>query len=160
MTTFAYYGYGAVPGVSDLVETVENEVFYGNWDYNRSWIENLLIGSSARDAGNGSTPEVLRPGLLMGVITATKKWVHWDDGAVDGSEVLRGILWHSIAVTDLAGGQQDKYMGYIATGGFVKAKGILVPGSTDIGLVGDPKEAAVRTAMDAGDFHLDDRHYQ
>lgn len=32
-------------------------------------------------------------GTVMGQITASKKWKHWDVAAVDGSEVAKGILF-------------------------------------------------------------------
>jgi hypothetical protein len=51
-------------------------------------------------AGSGTTVEYAR-GTVMGIVTATGKWVPYDDdGSDDGRRVARGILAFDISVDD------------------------------------------------------------
>src|SRR5262245_8433383 len=58
----------------------------------------VIDGSKTRDPGNGSTPQFLRPGLLMGRTTATKKYRN----AVIGVSNLAYADNDSTIQTDLA----------------------------------------------------------
>lgn len=53
--------------------------------------KNVVLDSTARDATNTPTT-TLRPGLVLGKITASGKYKQYDDSATDGSEVADLIL--------------------------------------------------------------------
>ena len=57
------------------------------------------VASSARDSGN-SVSTTLRPGLVLGKITASGKYAQYDPSASDGTEVAAGILKDQIKVID------------------------------------------------------------
>jgi len=62
---------------------------------------------------------VLEAGTVMGRVTASKKYVAYDDTAVDGSQVARGILRNSIDCTDADG------LGDLVMSGIVKLSKII-----------------------------------
>ncbi len=59
----------------------------------------VTVASTARDSGNTPTT-TLRKGLVMGKITASKKYAEYDDAETDGTEVAVGILADSVDLTD------------------------------------------------------------
>ncbi len=148
---------GLVPGISAIRETVEKEVFWGPWEYNRAFIVPTWLDGAARDAG-GSPTTLLRPGLLLGMNSSTYKWSEWDATATDGTEKIAGVLLYAEYMQS-QGSNQDKWYGYIAVGGNVKASSILVPGNASYGLAGDANEYYVRSLM-APRFRFDDMHHE
>jgi hypothetical protein len=62
------------------------------------------LDPAARDALGGHTPTTtLRSGLVMGLVTATKKWKEYDDADADGTQVARGVLLHPVRLFDAFG---------------------------------------------------------
>ena len=59
----------------------------------------IVVVSTARDSGNSPTT-TLRPGLVLGKITATGKYGQYDNSAADGSEVATGVLYDQVKVID------------------------------------------------------------
>ena len=43
---------------------------------------------------------LLRTGMIVGQVTATKRWLPWKATATDGSEVAAGILWAPLVTQD------------------------------------------------------------
>lgn len=62
-------------------------------------IKGVPIDPAARDATNTPTT-TLRSGLVMGIVTATKKWKEYDNTDGDGTEVAAGILLAPVKLLD------------------------------------------------------------
>lgn len=113
--------YGLTPGITTSRETYENEFRWGSqW---QGIFANGLISGAARDVGNSPTYE-LRPGLLLGQVTANGKYTSYSPTATDGSEVAAGILIEALRVQDFEGNNQDRFYA-ILVGGPVKATKVL-----------------------------------
>lgn len=77
------------PGMADPTLSVENEFTWGPID--PAHLISIVLVSSAVDSG--STPTTtLRPGLVLGQITASGKYKQYDPTSTDGSEVPVGVL--------------------------------------------------------------------
>lgn len=59
----------------------------------------VTIASAARDSGNTVTT-TLRPGLMLGKITASGKYTNYSNSASDGSQACLGILKDQVKVLD------------------------------------------------------------
>jgi len=100
----------------------------------------VTVVSTARDnyEEDGSTAHTptttLRPGLVLGKITATGLYAQYDDGASDGTETAAGILVEEVNLLDANNTAQDT-PGVILIHGFVdesKLFGIDANGKTDL----------------------------
>ena len=65
-------------------------------------------GTLSRDAGTVTVPAstTLSPGYVLGQVSATGKWVPYDDTASDGREVARGVLYSELANEELSPADQ------------------------------------------------------
>lgn len=79
----------AMPGMSDPLLTAENSFLWGPIDAHR--FDSGVLDSTTVDAANTPTT-TLRPGLVLGRITASGKLKHYSPAATDGSQVPVGIL--------------------------------------------------------------------
>ncbi len=61
----------------------------------------LTIASTAADAGNTNYTYILRAGIVLGKITASKKLAQYDPAATDGTETAYAVLLGDV---DLKGG--------------------------------------------------------
>jgi hypothetical protein len=114
------YDYGAAQGVRAEAGTVENEFAWGRREL--EIVSSALVSGATVDAGSTPTT-VLRPGLILGLITATNKWTHYSPTATDGSQVARGILaGPQLRTLDINGAQQDKHVPVIVGGPVQAAK--------------------------------------
>lgn len=138
-----YEGAHGSPGVTDAVETVENQ-FWWNEYKEQVWFPSVISGA-ARDVGNTSYTTVLRPGLLLGRITATGKLVEWSPTATNGAQRIFGVLGFSEKMQRL-GVDTDRQYGVMIAGN-VKADRLIVPGSTDFGISGATNEFLIRAQM-------------
>ena len=145
--------FAALPGISDIRQSVEGNITWGPWEFNRSYIVPSIIDGAARDAG-GSPTTLLRPGLLMGQVTSSKKLKEWSPTATDGTENLFGILLYALN-TQAYGADQDRWFGWVLCGGLVKQDGIIIPGESSAGLRGKTLEQYVRHLL-GGRYVLDD----
>lgn len=146
-------GFG-VPGVGSLDQTYEQEVLWGG-DNGKgiALFKSAVIDGSARDAGNTPTT-VLRPGLLLGKVTATGKLKQWDNAAVDGTETVYGVLLEQLKVVDEDGNNVDRVLRVLVWGP-IKVRALLIQGAA---FVGHADEAAARTELKAKNFMLDDEY--
>lgn len=113
--------YGLVPGLTTSRESYENE-----WRWGSQWqgiFANALIDGSTIDSGNTPTFE-LRPGLLLGQITATGKYTDYDKTASDGSEVASAVLIEGLRMLDFSNVAQDRFYA-VLVGGPVQAAKLL-----------------------------------
>jgi hypothetical protein len=141
---FQFDGSYLVPGLQSVLATVENQFW---WDrYERQVWSPQVIDGSARDSGNTSYTDVLRPGLLLGKITATGKLKEWSPTATDGSQLIWGVLGYAQKM-QRNGANADRWMGQILLSGALKANRILVPGQTAFGISGLSTEFTIRKQL-------------
>ncbi len=108
-----------LPGMGTTVETFESAYTWGT-DI-RYW-KGAYIASTAADPTNTPTWE-LRPGLIMGVITATGQWTNYAATNTDGSEVAQGVLPIAIRMQDvLTGTNLARFWAMMVSGGVQSAK--------------------------------------
>lgn len=105
--------YGAKPGIDALQQTSEVQVWDGPIE--AQVFGGGLLASTAVDSGNTPTTS-LRPGLLLGQLTATGEYVAYDPTAVTGAEVARAVLTHGISTLDSGGVAVQKQCHLIAKG--------------------------------------------
>lgn len=142
MNLIGNYG---TPGLTDAITTETFNLFWGG---NESRIQilrhQIQVDGSARDAGNGATTNVLRPGLVLGKITATGKYKQYDPAATDGSQTARLILENEVRMTDLHTGANVERLCNGIHAAPIRADAVLILGAA---LVGHTNEAAVRAAL-------------
>jgi hypothetical protein len=115
-----FSGFGNVPGIGSTVETYESAP---TWARHSSllWAP-AQISSAAVDPTNTPTT-TLRPGLVMGVITASGLWTNYSATATDGSQVAQGILGIGLPMLDpFTSTTQTKVWGMIVAGPLQAAK--------------------------------------
>ena len=113
--------YGIVPGITTSRETYENEFRWGS-QYQGVYA-NALIDGSTTDSGNDPTYQ-LRPGLLLGQVTATGKYKQYSPTATNGTEVASAILLEGLRMQDFTGASVDRFYA-VLVGGPVKASKVL-----------------------------------
>lgn len=114
--------FGNGPGLGAVVETFEQAWSWGPYG-SLVWTPGY-ISSGALDTGNTPTTN-LRPGLVLGVITATGAWTNYSPTATDGSQVAQGILPVGLTMEDfLTGSGQAKVFG-VVVGGRVQASKLI-----------------------------------
>ena len=143
--SFEFTGAFGLPSAQSALETSENVFWWGRFEQ-EAFIGSIIDGS-ARDAGNTGYTDVLRPGLLLGRITASGKLKEWNPAATDGSQNVYGVLGYSQKMSRL-GANADRWLGWVYTWGFLKGDRVLVPGSTNFGLSGNVNEHLIRTQLD------------
>jgi len=155
MSIMSYDGAFLPPTQLPAIEQIEQDLTSVIW--NRLDLQtigsNALISGAARDTGNTGYTDVLRPGLLL-TKDASGKFVEWGSVVDFATDNIQGVLLSALKVTRM-GSNQDKYVGYVLLGGHVKVNGIIRPGNTSAGIVGDAQETAIRTQMKYG-FKFDD----
>lgn len=149
---FSYEGFNSIPGIQTALETVENTFYWDRFEH-QIWSQGILDGA-ARDSGNTVT-DVLRPGLLLGKITATGKLKQFDPTATDGSERLHGILAWAQKMQQ-ASANKDR-LTWIMIGGMVKPDKLLLGGQASFGIAGLTYEHYIRRQMFPR-FWADDQH--
>lgn len=134
----SYNGQFLTPGMGLETYSVEHDnsdLFYGQnpWVH-IFYLSHAVISGAARDAGNTPDPAVLRPGLVMGQISASGKWKQFDSAAVDGSEVARGILLVLGLNTQSSGANADRFMAHIVVRGNLNPEAACLASSSAYGL--------------------------
>lgn len=115
-----FSGFGNVPGIGSTVETYESAPTWARHSF-LLWAP-AQISSAALDPTNTPTT-TLRPGLVMGVITATGLWTNYSPTATDGSQVAMGILGVGMPMLDpFTSTTQVKVWGMIVGGPVQAAK--------------------------------------
>src|SRR5215469_597738 len=111
--------FGHLPGMGALVETFEQAYTWG--PYPRYWTGGY-IDSSAADPGNTPTWE-LRPGLVMGKITATGTYKQYSPTATDGSQIASAVLPLALRMQDvITGVNTAKFYALMVSGGVQASK--------------------------------------
>ena len=145
-------GWG-VPGIGSERQVYESEILWGG-DQSRLALlwQSAVISGAARDAANTPTT-VLRPGLILGKITATGKLKEWNPTSTDGSQHVWGVLDSELRAQDYDATDQDRAFRVIVGRAPVKARGLLILG---VSLVGATAEYAARRALAKAGFVFDD----
>jgi len=145
-------GQWQVPGISSQYDTITKDVIWGREDW--QCLTTAYVSGAARDGGNSPTT-LLRPGLLLGIITSSKLWTQWDPTATDGSENIAGVLLADISA-QILGANANRFMGLITIRGGVKAASLIRGGNASYGIASDAYEAMIRKQM-AKNFIFDDK---
>jgi hypothetical protein len=145
-------GWG-VPGVGTERTTYESEIMWGA-DQARNAVlwKSAVISGTTRDAGNTPTT-VLRPGLILGIITATGEYEQWDSASTSGTEVIAGVLDAEMRIQDFDAANQDRVFRVIVARAPMKARQLLIKG---VSLVGHADEYVARRMLAASYHILDD----
>lgn len=85
--------YTGLPGMGPTAESTENAFLWGP----DSWIllKSIVIDSAATDSGSTPTTD-LRPGLVMGQVTSTKRYKAYSPTATTGEQIAEGVLFHGV----------------------------------------------------------------
>ena len=111
--------WGSLPGIQAAQETFEQAFGWGQFGL-RVFAAGYLDKNTV-DSGNSPTME-LRPGLVLGKITATGKWTNYAAGNTNGSEVAAAVLIQSIRMQDILSNPQDRFYGIMVGGPVQGAK--------------------------------------
>lgn len=149
MTAFGGF---AKPGQGAAVFDTPREIVSQGFDSSQFVFDSGIIVGTARDAGNSVTT-VLRPGLLLGKVTSTGKYIQWDATATDGSQYFAGILWKELRATDFDANNTDRDFTILVGRGVLQASKLLVKG---VALTSATDEYLARRMLRAADFVLDD----
>lgn len=142
--SFEFTGAFMTPGITGTLETFENTFWWGRYE-DQVWT-GVVISGASRDIGNTGHTDVLRPGLLLGLVTNTNKVKQWDPTATDGSERIFGILGPASKMQRL-GSNQDRWLGQMMVGGLVKSSRLLIPGQSNLGISGNAYEHYIRAQL-------------
>lgn len=137
MTVNFESSYG-VPGITALQEASESDLYWSG-DFNNVLLNGQVIDGASRDVGNTGKTTLLRAGLLMGRVRATKKLKEWSPNATDGTETIHGLLLTDVN-TQRLNANEDRFYGFIMVGGPVKIERLIVPGTAAIGISGNALE--------------------
>lgn len=96
----------AEPGMGTPIETTEYEPFAGQAHLRD--FRGVVLASTTVDARNSGATTTLLPGLILGQITATLKFVHYSPTATDGSQVAQGYLLDGVNMLDNTGVAAEK----------------------------------------------------
>lgn len=113
--------FATLPGIQAAVASFEQAFAWGKQDL--QVIVSGYISSATIDSGNSPTWE-LRPGLLLGRITATQQWTNYAATNTDGSQVAAGVLILAQRMQNLQGTAQAVFFG-ICVGGKLQGAKIL-----------------------------------
>lgn len=153
---------GAIPGNRAVVETVESNVLWGDWESNKGYIIGGVVLSTAVDSSNTPTT-TLRPGLTMQADTNGNWRPTGIDaaGAVEAGTVgnAEGILLDAQDMLE-NGVAVGRLCRIVTPGAQIKASGLCEAADADYGLANMTNGAAIRTNLVTEGFQLDDQQYQ
>lgn len=113
--------YGIVPGLTTSRETYEAEFRWGSQF--QGVFAGALIDGATVDVGNTPTFEI-RPGLVLGQVTATGKYKQYSPTASDGTEVATGVIIEGLRMLDFSNNAVDRFYA-VLVGGPVQASKLL-----------------------------------
>lgn len=136
MPLATYEGMGLVPGMGSPSYSAEHDLMgliYGS-PHHCEYLTYAVIDGASRDAGNTGFTTVLRPGLVMAQVTATKKWKPFVNGASDGTELPIGILTQLGLSTQMDASNTDKFMATILIRGIINPEALCINTTAAYGL--------------------------
>lgn len=141
-------GSNITPGIQVIQTAEESDLYWSG--FQKVNFNGRAIDGAARDAGNTATTTLLRAGLLMGQVTATKKLKEWDPVGTDGTETIWGVLMTDVN-TQRLNSNADRFFGFIMVGGPIKIERLIVPGTAAVGISGNVLEHLILNQL-AGRF--------
>lgn len=115
-------GFGHMYGMGDLIKTYERAWSWGPWP---PITKGVHLDASIADTGNTPNYEI-RPGLVIGRITATGAWRDYNPAHTDGSEVAGAVVIEGIRVQDLGtGANKDRLWAAFFAGGIKATNGVI-----------------------------------
>lgn len=101
------------PGQQASRESVEKRLLWGpvTWYVPLS----VILNSTTVDARSSVTTDLL-PGLVLGKITSTGKYVHYSPTATDGSQIAQGVLMYPVQMLDSTATARDQLATMIVAG--------------------------------------------
>lgn len=143
-----------VPGIEVIRQNTEKEIWWGHWT--QQTIQPAIISGAARDLGQAAgETDILRPGLLMGQITTTKKLLAWDPTNTDGSEQIHGVLLYDQKM-QLLNSDKDRWVGIMTAGKLKENSALIDVASSTHGLSGKTNEYIARAQLHPR-FLVDDK---
>jgi hypothetical protein len=126
-----------LPGQMPSLESIEQDLTSVIWQPLHRAVtgRNLKLAGSTRDVGNTGFTDVLRPGLLLTIDPGTGMLTHWGSVVSKATDPIEGVLLLSMKMT-ASGTNVDRFMGHVMFGGYLKSKGIIIPGNASAGIVG------------------------
>lgn len=146
-----YGGFG-VPSQDTAVFDSPNEIVAQGFDPQHFVLDSAIISASTVDAGASPTFAV-RPGLLLGKVTSTGKYLQWDSTATDGSQYIAGVLWKELRMQDFNGNTVDRCFTVIVGRGVMLAARLLVKGTV---LTSAADQYLARRQLANAGFTMDD----
>lgn len=153
-----YEGKFLNPGIGSLEETVEANIFFGNWTDSVQHIFPMSLDGDTVDSGHTNNTGHIRPGFLLGRNESTKQYGAWDPTAENGLEIIAGINVTGIN-TSLGGSSADRLLYVALPGARIKASELIIPGQTSKGLSGKAMENLARALLTQGGFTILDDPY-
>jgi len=144
---FAY----RIPGIDAIRETIEQDVTWGRWEVNRTWVVPVQIDPATRDTGHTGETTLLRPGLIMAQINATKIVTDWVALGAGGQEDIFGILLTPIQ-TQFFNADETRLGGFVLVGGQIKGSTLIENLTGTVGVV--PPEIRTVTRFVLDDFGI------
>ena len=148
----SFEGTHRTPGITSDTTLAEWMGWWGREELH-GLVANKRISCASRDAGN-TTTTLLRGGLVLGEITATKLLKEWNPAGTDGSQIPTCILTRDLYTQEL-GADAASFVARIQQYGNLKASEVLLPGEAAYGLAGKDNEFLFRNAV-ARQFLFDD----
>lgn len=124
------------------------------------WEKGTFLGTST-DAGMTPT-SILRAGLLIAKIfgdTGSTLFVPWSPTAVDGSQVIRGVLKETVDLKKFNSTGTKLSLQYLAAGP-VRADRLIVPGAASMSIVGSAWEYLIMHQMSQQGFSFQSTDWQ
>lgn len=117
-----FFAGNALPGPGAVASTSERNALLGpiTWYL----LKGIELKSTASDAGNSPTTQ-LRHGLLLGAITATGLFEHYQPDVATGPQLCQGFLWEPRNMLDTDGTATAR-IGQMVIAGYVRAGDILL----------------------------------
>jgi hypothetical protein len=144
MSSLSYEQFQRGPFIGNLVETSENSFYFGTHPLN-VYVGGRVDGAT-RDSGNTVT-DVIRPGLLLGMVASTGKLKQWSATATDGSQFIFGILDNPGVKMQAGGADQDRFRGTIMIRGLIRPDRLLIGGNASYGISGNAYEYMIRKQL-------------
>ncbi|MCI0333554.1 MAG: hypothetical protein L0228_10065 [Planctomycetes bacterium] len=143
----------AKPGVGSELAVVESELLWGA-DQARNaalWKSGVISGTIRDDANTPTT--IIRPGLLLGKISASGEYEEWDADVATGTQFFAGVLDAEMRAQDFSANNVDRVFRVLVARAPVKARKLLIQGAAFVGHV---DEFLARQLMVQAGFVLDD----
>lgn len=139
-------------GIGTELTTFESELLWADHARNAVLWQSTIISGASRDAGNTPTT-ILRPGLILGKVTASGEHEEWDADASDGTQYFVGVLDIEQRAQDYYGNNVDIEYRRLVARAPVRASALLIQGSAFLGHV---DEYLARCQMVDSGFVFDD----